>query len=245
MKPNYRLRRFVALLIIAIMVLTGYALSSSFDSPTIPPKTPESTNESSAPAPLDDDLDKSQLASTLLETLPVKGRAPKTDYARTQFGNGWQRVGGCDLRNIILRRDLQDVVTNEKCQVMSGLLDDPYTGKMIQFQRGESTSADVQIDHVVALSDAWQTGAQLISSEKRVSFANDPLNLLAVDGKTNQQKSDGNAASWLPPNKSFRCQYVARQIAVKSAYQLWVVMAEYDAMKNVLDTCPKQKLPTY
>lgn len=245
MKPNYRLRRFVALLIIAIMVLTGYALSSSFDSPTIPPKTPESTNESSAPAPLDDDLDKSQLASTLLETLPVKGRAPKTDYARTQFGNGWQRVGGCDLRNIILRRDLQDVVTNEKCQVMSGLLDDPYTGKTIQFQRGESTSADVQIDHVVALSDAWQTGAQLISSEKRVSFANDPLNLLAVDGKTNQQKSDGNAASWLPPNKSFRCQYVARQIAVKSAYQLWVVMAEYDAMKNVLDTCPKQKLPTY
>lgn len=245
MKPNYRLRRFVALLIIAIMVLTGYALSSSFDSPTIPPKTPESTNESSAPAPLDDDLDKSQLASTLLETLPVKGRAPKTDYARTQFGNGWQRVGGCDLRNIILRRDLQDVVTNEKCQVMSGLLDDPYTGKTIQFQRGESTSADVQIDHVVALSDAWQTGAQLISSEKRVSFANDPLNLLAVDGKTNQQKSDGNAASWLPPNKSFRCQYAARQIAVKSAYQLWVVMAEYDAMKNVLDTCPKQKLPTY
>lgn len=244
MKPNYRLRRFVALLIIAIMVLTGYALSSSFDSPTIPPKTPESTNESSAPAPLDD-LDKSQFASTLLETLPVKGRAPKTDYARTQFGNGWQRVGGCDLRNIILRRDLQGVVTNEKCQVMSGLLDDPYTGKMIQFQRGESTSADVQIDHVVALSDAWQTGAQLISSEKRVSFANDPLNLLAVDGKTNQQKSDGNAASWLPPNKSFRCQYVARQIAVKSAYQLWVVMAEYDAMKNVLDTCPKQKLPTY
>jgi len=245
MKPNYRLRRFVALLIIAIMVLTGYALSSSFDSPTIPPKTPESINESSASAPHDDDLDRSQLASTLLETLPVKGRAPKTDYARSQFGNGWQRVGGCDLRNIILRRDLQDVVTNEKCQVMSGLLDDPYTGKMIQFHRGESTSADVQIDHVVALSDAWQTGAQLISSEKRISLANDPLNLLAVDGKTNQQKSDGNAASWLPPNKSFRCQYIARQIAVKNAYQLWVVTAEYDAMKNILDTCPKQKLPTY
>lgn len=242
MKPNYRLRRFVALLIVAIVSLTGYALNTSLNydtaTPVTSPQVIDGTLDQSSPS------DGSQRATALLAALPIKGRAPKTGYERTQFSNGWQRVGGCDLRNIILRRDLQNPTLDEQCRVVSGTLEDPYTGKKIQFQRGESTSQEVQIDHVVALSDAWQTGAQLISPQQRLAFANDPLNLLAVDGKTNQQKSDGNAASWLPPNKAFRCQYVARQIAVKNAYQLWIIPAEYDVMKSVLASCPNQKLPT-
>jgi hypothetical protein len=241
MKPNYRLRRFVVLLIVAIVSLTGFAANTALNHSAEPLDKPQVSHEDHTQVQEND----ATLASSLLANLSVKGRAPKTDYARTQFSNGWERVGGCDLRNIILRRDLENVITNEKCQVVSGTLDDPYTGKMIEFQRGEDTSDDVQIDHVVALSDAWQTGAQQLSAQKRMAFANDPLNLLAVDGKTNQQKSDGNAASWLPPNKAFRCQYVARQIAVKAAYQLWVLPAEFDAMKNVLAVCPNQKLPTF
>src|SRR5947199_120048 len=81
--------------------------------------------------------------------------------------------------------------------------------------RGQRTSAAVQIDHVVALSDAWQTGAQLLPALERARLANDPVELLAVDGPTNEAKGDGDAATWLPPNKPFRCAYVARQIAVK------------------------------
>ena len=189
-------------------------------------------------------------ASTALEvlaTLPVKGRAPKTGYSRDQFGPSWADTdrNGCDTRNDMLRRDLSAVAIKpgtRDCTVLSGLLNDPYTATLINFLRGNSTSTAVQIDHVVALSDAWQKGAQQLSPAQRLSFANDPLNLLAVDGPANQQKSDGDAATWLPPNKSFRCEYVARQIAVKSRYSLWVTQSEHDAMARVLNgdaaACP-------
>jgi len=184
------------------------------------------------------------LAADLLAKLPIKGRAPKTGYARTQFGNGWATTNGCDTRDIILHRDLTNTVVGEKCEVLSGTLNDPYTGKTIVFKRGPETSSAIQIDHVVALSDAWQTGAQQLSKDRREQLANDPLELLAVDGPANQQKSDGDAATWLPSNKAFRCQYVARQVAVKSKYALWVTQAEHDAIAKILSACPGQSLPT-
>lgn len=182
-------------------------------------------------------------ALEVLATLPVKGRAPKTGYSRDQFGPAWSDVdhNGCDTRNDILRRDLTALALRpgtRGCVVLSGVLADPYTAVAIHFLRGNATSTEVQIDHVVALSDAWQKGAQQLSPARRLSFANDPLNLLAVDGPANQRKSDGDAATWLPPNKSYRCTYVARQISVKSSYGLWVTQAEHDAMTRVLADCP-------
>jgi hypothetical protein len=142
-----------------------------------------------------------------------------------------------------LNRDLTNVSINDKCQVESGVLHDPYTGKTIDFKRGSGTSGAVQIDHVVALSDAWETGAQQLSSTERQKLANDPLELLAVDGPANENKGDGDAATWLPPNKPFRCEYIARQIAVKQKYRLWVTAAEKTAMVHVLASCPTQTLP--
>lgn len=185
-----------------------------------------------------------KLAVTVLETLPVKGKAPKTGYERALFSDGWGDIGSCTVRNYILKRDLSKVTYRGGCTVDTGLLNDPYTGKLIRFQYGVDTSSKVQIDHVVALSDAWQKGAQKLSSQRRYEFYNDPLNLLAVDGPTNASKGDSDAASWLPPNKAVRCQYVARQIAVKAKYRLWLVIAEKDAMKRVLASCPKQRLPS-
>lgn len=183
-------------------------------------------------------------AIELLKSLPIKGRAPKTGYERTQFGDGWVLVNGCDTRNIILNRDMRQTTVGDGCKVLTGTLDDPYTGKTIAFVRGADTSDDVQIDHVVALSNAWQTGAQQLTREIREQLANDPLELLAVDGDANQNKSDGDAATWLPPNKAFRCQYVARQVAVKAKYSLWVTQPEHDAIKRVLTACPDQALPS-
>lgn len=185
----------------------------------------------------------SSLAINALEKIDIKGRAPKTGYSRQQFGDGWAKVSGCDMRNIILNRDLKNVIVDDKCNVTSGILNDQYSGKVINFVRGADTSSAVQIDHVVALSDAWQKGAQRFTPEKREKLANDPLELLAVDGQVNMQKGDGDAATWLPPNKSFRCQYVARQIAVKLNYGLWVTKAEHDTMAAILATCPNQILP--
>ena len=171
-----------------------------------------------------------------LNSLQVKGRAPKTGYSREQFGKGWAKdSSGCDTRNRILKRDLKEAQENSKCQVISGILNDPYTGKQIIFSRDKAST--VQIDHVVALSDAWQKGAQQISTEERKQLANDPLNLLASDGPANQQKGDSDAATWLPSNKSFRCEYVSRQIAVKKKYKLWITQTEKSAMQTVLANC--------
>lgn len=185
-----------------------------------------------------------EIARDALAALPTKGRAPKTGYKRSQFGDGWAKAGGCDTRNVILRRDLTNAVLgDDNCKVQAGALSDPYTGQRIAFKRGANSSGAVQIDHVVALSNAWQTGAQQLSSEQRISLANDPLELLAVDGPANQQKGDGDAATWLPSNKPFRCQYIARQIAVKKKYSLWVTPPERTAMERILASCPEQRLP--
>ena len=185
--------------------------------------------------------DEASEALRILNTLPVKGRAPKTGYSRAQFGDAWSDIdhNGCDTRNDILNRDLtaKQHKNSRGCVVISGILNDPYTGKIINFMRGKDTSEQVQIDHVVALSDAWQSGAQEISAQERLQLANDPENLLAVDGPANQQKSDSDAATWLPANASFRCSYVARQIRVKAKYHLWVKPAEKEAMINVLTPC--------
>ncbi|WP_324644343.1 GmrSD restriction endonuclease domain-containing protein [Pseudarthrobacter sp. LT1] len=187
-------------------------------------------------------------ALDLLAALPIKGRAPKTGYDRAQFGQAWADVdrNGCDTRNDILKRDLTGIsYTNSvPCKVQSGTLADPYTGKTISFVRGSATSSAVQIDHVVALSDAWQKGAQQLTAEQRTAFANDPLNLQATDGPTNQQKGDGDAATWLPPAKGFRCEYVARQVSVKATYGLWVTQAEHDAIARILGDCAGQLAPT-
>jgi hypothetical protein len=183
-------------------------------------------------------------ALDILGKLAVKGRAPKEGYDRSMFMDGWRKEGSCDKRNIILKRDLRNTAIAENgCVVLSGVLYDPYTAADINFIRGPGTSDDVQVDHIVPLSDAWQKGAQDFSYKKRNNFANDPLNLLAVDGSANLQKSDGDAASWLPPNKIYRCAYAARQIAVKSKYGLWITKAEEDAFSRVLNNCPKQVLP--
>lgn len=183
------------------------------------------------------------LATEVLEKLEIKGRAPKTGYERSeQFYKTWPTVDGCNLRQRIIRRELGETaqLDSDKCTVLSGEFDEPYTGQHLIFYQKSDLSKGIQIDHVVALSDAWQKGAQLLTQDERYSLATDPLNLLAVESSANQQKSDGDAATWLPKNKSFRCQYVARQVSVKYKYSLWVTQAEHDAILRVLETCPNE-----
>ncbi|KQU35661.1 HNH endonuclease family protein, partial [Rhodococcus sp. Leaf233] len=213
--------------------------ASTTDSVTVAPEpTPASAADSSPDA---------QAALDMLATLPIKGRAPKTGYDRDLFGQAWTDDvdvefgrNGCDQRNDLLRRDLADVTLkpgSNGCVVLTGTLADAYTGTTIDFVRGADTSMDVQVDHVVALSNSWQTGAQQLDSVTRQNFANDPRNLQAVDGPANQQKGDGDAATWLPSNKSYRCTYVSRRVEVKAAYGLWVTPPEHDAIVRVLGDC--------
>ncbi|WP_140445406.1 MULTISPECIES: HNH endonuclease family protein [unclassified Bifidobacterium] len=189
-------------------------------------------------------------AADALAKLTVDDAQSTSGYDRDAFGyrETDDDGNGCDIREDILARDLKDVrykaaTGTGACQVTSGVLDDPYTGRTIRFTRGVDTSAAVQIDHVVALENAWASGARNWDSAKRRRFGNDPYNLLAVDGPANQEKGSASAAYWLPTNGAYRCEYIARQIGVKSTYGLTVTTAEKDAMLAVLHTCPAQQIP--
>jgi hypothetical protein len=183
-------------------------------------------------------------ALAALAALEVKGRGSKAGYDRELFGQAWFDAdrNGCDTRNDVLRRDLAARTLKNDCKVLAGTLFDPYTASTIRFVYGGASEVD--IDHVVAVSDAWQKGAARWTAGKRLAFANDPLNLLAVDAHTNRSKGDGDTATWLPPNKAFRCSYVARQVAVKLKYQVSVTTAEKSAMQRVLGGCPTLALPS-
>jgi hypothetical protein len=252
--------RWSGVLVAAALLATGCASggtapqspsaeSRSLSADPTPSPSVSSSQSSPTATPTTSGKVTSGAAVTALAALPVKGRAPKTGYDRDLFGPAWADVdaNGCDTRNDILRRDLTAITykpDTRNCVVATGMLADPYSGRSIAFVRGQQTSQAVQIDHVVSLSNSWQTGSFAWSPDRRRAFANDPLNLLAVDGPLNQQKSDGDAATWLPPNRSYRCEFVARQVAVKSEYGLWVTAPERDAIARVLASCPTQPLPT-
>ncbi|MCZ2837834.1 GmrSD restriction endonuclease domain-containing protein [Modestobacter sp. VKM Ac-2985] len=221
---------------LAALAVLGTAACAPADAPATP-----------AADAVSEAAQQSASAADVLATLPVKGRAAKTGYDRDEFGATWADVdrNGCDTRNDVLARDLTEEQFRpgtQDCVVVSGALVDPYTGQTIAFQKGDGSSVD--IDHVVALSNGWQTGAFAWDEARRTAFANDPLNLLAVDYSANRQKGDGDAATWLPADRGYRCAYVARQVAVKAGYGLWVTPAEHDAIARVLDTCPGEPVPT-
>lgn len=229
-KLSYTSRRAIIVAILAIAVSFWLAIS------------PDSYNTEVTPV-LGADDSSAILATAILEKLPIKGRAPKTGYVRSEFYKSWPIIDGCSLRQRIIKREMDDtaVLSSENdCDVISGEYDEPYTGEHKIFYQKSDFTTGVQIDHIVALSDAWQKGAQNLTSDERYNLATDPLNLIAADSTENQTKSDGDAATWLPPNKKFRCAYVARQVSVKYKYHLWVSQAEHDAIAKVLTTCPNE-----
>jgi hypothetical protein len=239
---KHRSLHVAALAVLAVLTTAGCAPGELPGTAPTGDAISEAAEQASASAPV-----AGQSATDVLATLPVKGRAPKTGYDREQFGQAWADVdrNGCDTRNDVLARDLTQETFKPgtgDCVVLTGTLADPYTGTTITFQKGDGSSVD--IDHVVALSDAWQTGAFGWDEARRTALANDPLNLLAVDYSANRQKGDGDAATWLPGNRGYRCAYVARQVAVKSAYGLWVTPAEHDAIAGVLASCPGEPVPS-
>jgi Protein of unknown function (DUF1524) len=243
-------RRVIAAIIIAlcvVFVITSSVLfaprfsASGVARPApLSPSTPSPIGPLPSQTPVERDAIGSTTAVALLASVLVKPALPITGYNRTgDFGTAWldEDHNGCDTRDDILSRDLTAATRAGSCRVLTGTLVSPYTGATIHFVRGVKTSALVQIDHLVALGDAWETGAQALTQAERLDLANDPLELLAVDGRSNDEKSDKDASQWLPPNASFDCAYVARQISVKVTYSLWVTPAEHDAMAAVLAQC--------
>lgn len=232
MKDIFKVKRLsVVLAALVAVVIWLFVTPKSYEEVAVKNEDVATIENSDAP-----------LALEILEKLEVKGRAPKTGYSREEFYSEWPMVDGCSLRQRIIKREFGASAVLDECNVISGEYDEPYTGEHKVFTEKQEISKGVQIDHVVALSDAWQKGAQYLEKSTRYSIATDPLNLLAVDASANMTKSDGDAATWLPPNKTFRCQYVARQVSVKYKYGLWVTQAEHDAIFGVLSNCPNEQV---
>lgn len=164
---------------------------------------------------------------------------PPEKYNRVeQFGPAWKDVdhNGCDTRNDILGRDLIVKGMRNACVVTAGQLADPYSGKRIDFRKKEASK--VQIDHVVALENAWQSGAYNLSQEDREALTNDPDNLLAVNGHDNMAKGSKSADQWMPPNSAYACTYASKQVQIKNRYALTVTSSEKQALADALATCP-------
>lgn len=238
MKITYRERRIIIVLVL-LAVVAGWLIINPVSYESEAPEKVETVDDG-AISPLGVTSEGEPLAISILEKLEIKGRAPKTGYERTEFYSNWPKINGCSLRQVIIKRDLGDTAVLDGCDVVAGHFVEPYTGSEMQFYQKSDFSKKIQIDHIVALSDAWQKGAQYKTKEERYQMATDPLNLIAADSSANQQKSDGDAATWLPPNKAFRCQYVARQVSVKYKYALWVTQAEHDAIADILKKCPTE-----
>ena len=238
-KISYRTRRIIAILL-AVGAFCAYILlnPNSYEyAALLDPAIQEPDKIALKPEQTKADSIK---AKDVLESLAVQEKDHSQKYYRKLFYDNWGVDDhGCSMREVILQRDLKNTAL-KGCKVQTGTLDDPYTGQVVNFKRGQGTSEEVQIDHVVALSNAWATGAYQLDADTRYAISQDPLNLLAVDGPANQEKLDQDASTWLPSNQTFRCQYVARQISVKYKYHLWVTAAEKVAMQKVLTFCPNE-----
>ncbi len=230
----------VALVVVAAVGWAWWQQAGWFSQQSGP--SPTWTPPTSSAVPLDPGYDD---ARRILEALPVKGWDRVQDFKRYRFGERWSDDvdvefghNGCNTRDDILRRDLTQVeLRRGTCLVQRGVLHDPYSGETIAFLRGPETSEAVQVDHLVSLADAWYKGARTWDERRRRDFANDPRNLLAVSAQANFDKAFRDAAGWLPANAAFECEFVARQITVKTAYGLWVSSNEKTAMHRVLRHC--------
>jgi hypothetical protein len=179
----------------------------------------------------------------------LPSRTHRYDYYRSAYGDACDDDNdapgghnGCDTRDDILDRDLVDktYVSVKRCPnaVATGTLHDPYTNTTIAFQRGAKVGEAVQIDHIVPLAYAWDMGAYGWTFPERLRLANDPANLLAVQGKANQDKGDSPPAQWMPPNAAFACQYAMQFIAVLRGYQLPVDQPSAGVLRHAAATCP-------
>lgn len=203
--------------------------------------TPPSTAEPSASSAVS--VAPAAEALRELRALPVSDTYVPAPYDRDAFGPAWADTdhNGCDTRNDVLRRDLTAVVTKpgtHGCVVLSGTLHDPYTGRTIAFERGNTSSLAVQIDHRVPLSYAWRHGAASWTPKQREAFANDQAtNLVAVDGPANEEKSDSGPAEWMPTNTGDACNYAASFVTVATKWHLSIATTDKHALEGTLTGC--------
>ncbi|KAF1986511.1 hypothetical protein K402DRAFT_332267 [Aulographum hederae CBS 113979] len=172
-------------------------------------------------------------AKSLLAGLTVAAQGSQDGYSRDLFPHWITQSGSCDTRETVLKRDGTNVVTSSTCSATSGSWYSPYDGATW------TAASDVDIDHMVPLSNAWKSGAAAWTTAKRQTFANDLSHpqLLAVTDNVNQSKGDKGPEEWKPPLTSYYCTYASMWVSVKSTYSLTITSAEKSALTSMLNTC--------
>ncbi|MGR3938190.1 HNH endonuclease family protein [Streptomyces sp. BRA346] len=172
-------------------------------------------------------------ARTQLAALTVKAEGSSDGYSRDKFPHWITQSGSCNTREEVLKRDGTNVQTDSSCAATSGTWKSAYDGETW------TASSDVDIDHVIPLSEAWKSGASSWTTAQRQALANDLTHsqLIAVTDNVNQAKGDKDPAEWLPPLASYHCMYARMWVSVKSAYKLNVDSAEKAKLSDILSGC--------
>jgi hypothetical protein len=172
-------------------------------------------------------------AQSQLNGLTVATEGSSSGYSRDLFPHWITISGACNTRETVLKRDGSNVVVNSSCASTSGSWYSPYDGATW------TNAADVDIDHIVPLSEAWRSGASSWTTSRRQSFANDLSHpqLIAVTDNVNQSKGDQDPSTWQPSRTAYRCTYAKMWISSKSFWGLRLQSSEKSALQTMLNTC--------
>lgn len=223
---------FIAVLLLTLGTYLPYSTASSgSDDSTTNTASPTETTAGPLTVEADDALAE-------LEQLVI-AEAERITYDVADFGSPWIDIdhNGCDTRNDMLRRDLEDITTKpgtDECVILTGTLIDLYTGEEVPFERVSEGYQPVQIDHLYPRKLAAQHGALDLTEEQRIQFANDPLNLQSTTA--NQEKGDSGPSEWMPTER-YQCEYAGRFVAVAAKYSLSISQADHAALDRTLTSC--------
>ncbi|MFC7308537.1 HNH endonuclease family protein [Streptomyces monticola] len=184
--------------------------------------------QAAPPTPVD-----AATARTYLGQLTEQAEGSSDGYSREKFPHWSAQEGACNTRETVLKRDGKDVEQDSSCAATSGSWFSEYDGETW------TAAADVDIDHIVPLAEAWRSGASSWTTDQREGFANDLTRpqLIAVTDNVNQEKGDKDPAEWLPPKSSYNCVYARMWVETKHHYEMTVDSAEKKALEGVLNGC--------
>ncbi|WP_327436593.1 MULTISPECIES: HNH endonuclease family protein [unclassified Streptomyces] len=159
----------------------------------------------------------------------------RTGYTRSSFKhwNSGELADGCNTRNeVLLAEAITAPAVGAGCKLTGGVWLSYYDGQQV------TDPGALDIDHMVPLAEAWDSGASAWTPARREAYANDQgaaTSLVAVTARTNRQKSDQDPAEWLPPAPEAQCRYVGEWVATKLRWQLSADAIELEALKVFAD----------
>ncbi len=160
------------------------------------------------------------------------------EYSRDSLPTDWKDLdgNGCNTREDILKKYTSEYTGRfDGCKIKSGKFYDYYNGKFLRYDKSVDTGGGIQIDHIVAIGNAWISGGYKWGKDEWISYINDEEVLIPTSSKTNREKSDKDITEWKPANNSYLCTYAEKQVEIKDKYKLTVTEKEKAELKSILN----------